>query len=123
MILKAGFMTSSEELFKNLNWLSFLQWVPYHTCLMVYKSMTGQAPEYITSVLTYVADHHERQTRSTPKLNCIFLGHTQLTLICHFQFKVRHYGIAYQRILRIARLSISLNVICSIVPKTRSRRP
>ena len=31
----------------------------------VYKSITGQTPEYISSLLTYVSDHHERQTRST----------------------------------------------------------
>ena len=29
------------------------------------KSFTGQAPEYISSLLTYVSEHHERQTRST----------------------------------------------------------
>ena len=65
MILKADFMTPSEQLFKELNWLPFPKRVQYHTCLMVYKSITGQAPEYISSMLTYVPEHHERQTRST----------------------------------------------------------
>ena len=65
MILKADFMTPSEQLFKELNWLPFPKRVQYHTCLMVYKSITGQAPEYISSMLTYVSEHHERQTRST----------------------------------------------------------
>ena len=32
---------------------------------MVYKSMKGQSPEYITSMLTPVSEYHERQTRST----------------------------------------------------------
>ena len=32
---------------------------------MVYKSITGQIPDYISSMLTYVSEHHERQTRST----------------------------------------------------------
>ena len=32
---------------------------------MVYKSITGKAPEYISSMLTYVSEHHKRQTRST----------------------------------------------------------
>ena len=53
-ILKADFMTPSEQLFKELNWLPFPKQVQYHTCLMVYKSITGQAPEYISSMLTYV---------------------------------------------------------------------
>ena len=33
--------------------------------LTVYKSITGQSPEYISSMLMYVSEHHERQTRST----------------------------------------------------------
>ena len=50
MILKADFMTPSEQLFKELNWLPFPKRVQYHTCLMVYKSDTGQTPEYISSM-------------------------------------------------------------------------
>ena len=65
MILKADFMTPSEQLLKELNWLPFPKQVQYHNCLMVCKSITGQAPEYISSKLTCVSDHHERQTRST----------------------------------------------------------
>ena len=65
MILKADFITSSEQVFKELNWLPFPKRIQYHTCLMVYKSITGQAPEYISSMLTYVSEHHGAQTRST----------------------------------------------------------
>ena len=65
MIMKADFMTPSEQLFKELNWLSFPKRAQCHTCLTVYKSISGQTPEYISSLLTYVSDHHERQTRST----------------------------------------------------------
>ena len=32
---------------------------------MVYKNITGKAPEYISSMLTYDSEHHERQTRAT----------------------------------------------------------
>ena len=65
MILKADFMTPSEQLFKELNWLPFPKRVQYHTCLTAYKSISGLAPECISLLLTYVSDHHERQTRST----------------------------------------------------------
>ena len=65
MILKADFMTLSKQLFKELNWQPFSKRVQYHTCLTVYKNITGKAPEYISSLLTYASDHHERQTRST----------------------------------------------------------
>ena len=105
MILKADFMTPSEQLFKELNWLPFPKRVQYHTCLMVYKSITGQAPEYISSMLTYVSEHHERQTRST----VLDLLHIQPTLTGHFQFKFQNYGIAYQRILETAHQSIGSN--------------
>ena len=79
MILKADFITPSEQLFNELNWLPFPKRVQYHTCLMVYKSITGQAPEDISSMLTYVSEHHERQTRSTvldllhiPRLHSVY---------------------------------------------------
>ena len=50
---------------QELNWLPFPIGVQYHTCLMVYKSITRQAPEYIYSMLTYVSEHHKGQTMST----------------------------------------------------------
>ena len=65
MILKADFMTPSEQLFQELNWLPFPKRVQYHVCPTVYTRISGQAPEYISSLLTHVSDHHERQTRST----------------------------------------------------------
>ena len=86
MILKANFMTPSEQLFKELNWLPFPKRVQFHTCLTVYKSITGQVPEYISSMLTY--EHHERQTRSTV-LDLLHIPRSQPTLTRHFQFKVQ----------------------------------
>ena len=65
MILKADFLTPSKQLFKKLNWLAFPKRVQYHTCLMVYKGIKRSAPEYISSMLTYVSEKHERDTRST----------------------------------------------------------
>ena len=64
MILKEDFMITSDQFFKELNLLPFPKRVQYHTCLTVYKSITGQAPEYIFSLLTYASDYHERQIRS-----------------------------------------------------------
>ena len=31
---------------------------------MIYKGINGLAPRYISSMLTYVSEHHERRTRS-----------------------------------------------------------
>ena len=58
IFMKADLITPSEQLFKELNWLPFTKWVQYHTCVMVYKSITGKAPEYISSILTYVSEHN-----------------------------------------------------------------
>ena len=104
IILKADFTTPSEQLFKELNWLTFPKRVQYHTCLMVYKGINGLAPEYISSMLTYVSEQHERHTRST----AFELLHIPRSLTGHFQFKVRHYGIVYQLTLETELLSIDL---------------
>ena len=54
------FMTPSEQIFKELNWLPFPKRAQYHTCLTVYNSISGQAPKYISSLPTNAWDHHER---------------------------------------------------------------
>ena len=98
MILKADFMTPSKQLFKELNWLPFPKRVQYHTCLMVYRSITGQAPEYISAMLTYVSEHHASKPDQQLSIYCTYPDHIQPTLTGHFQFKVQIYGIVYQRI-------------------------
>ena len=62
-VLKANILTPSEQLFRKLNWLTFPKRVQYHTCLMVYKGINGLAPEYISSMLMYVSEKHDRHTR------------------------------------------------------------
>ena len=110
MILKADFMTPSEQLLKELNWLPFPKRVQYHTCLMVYKSITGQAPEYISP---HCSRRSLNTMRSKPgqqfSICCIFPDHIPPTLTGHFQFKVQNYGIAYRRILEATHQSIGLN--------------
>ena len=66
-------MAAWEGLKKELNWLPFPKRDQCYTCLTVYESITRQAPEYISSLLTYVSDHHERQQL---QINCTFPDHT-----------------------------------------------
>ena len=106
MILKADFMTPSEQFCKDVNWLLFPKRVQYHNCLMVYKSINGKALSYISSMLTYVSEHHGRHTRSTT----LDLLRIPPTLTGHFQFKAQNYGIAYQRTLETAHQSIGLKL-------------
>ena len=102
MTLKADFMTLSERLFKELNWLPFPKRVQYHTCLIVYKKY------YRKSSRIYLSLQCSRISRNTMRgkpgqqlsIYCTFPDHIQPSLTGHFQFKVQNYGIAYQRTLR-----------------------
>ena len=52
IILQADFMTPSKEMFQELGWLTFTQRVQYHIYVMVFKSLNGQAQEYLSNLLT-----------------------------------------------------------------------
>ena len=64
IILGADIMTSSKHMFKELQWLSFPQRVNYHTCVLVYKSINGLAPEYLSQLFTKTSELHTRNLRS-----------------------------------------------------------
>ena len=51
IILQADFMTPSKEMFQELGWLTFTNIVEYHICVMVFKSLNGQAPDYLSSLI------------------------------------------------------------------------
>ena len=72
MILKADFMSPSEKFFKELNWLPFPKRVHCHTCLIVYKSITEQAPEYISSMLWTPCEANQVNSSR-------FIAHSQIT--------------------------------------------
>ena len=64
IILHADFMTPSRQMFQELRWLSFPKRIQYHTCVMVFKSLSGLAPEYLTNLLTKPSDTNGRILRS-----------------------------------------------------------
>ena len=108
MRLNADFITPSEQLFKELNWLPFPKRV--HTCLTLkyIKAFPDKLPNKYLSLFTYVSDHHERQARSTT-FDLLHVPRSHSTnLTGHFQYKVQYYGIAYQRTVETAHLSIGL---------------
>ena len=65
IILQADFMTPSKEMFRELGWLTFTNRVEYHICIMVFKSLNGQAPEYLSSLLTKSSETNTRNLRSS----------------------------------------------------------
>ena len=58
-------MTPSKEMFQELGWLTFTNRVEYHICIMVFKSLNGQAPEYLSSLLTKCSETNTRNLRSS----------------------------------------------------------
>ena len=62
---RADFMTPSKEMFQELGWPTFTQRVQYHICVMVFKSLNGQAPEYLSNLLTKCSETNVRSLRSS----------------------------------------------------------
>ena len=62
--LNADFMTLSQTMFNELNWLAFPKRVQYHTCIMMFKALRGLAPEYASNLFIKTSDFHTRNLRS-----------------------------------------------------------
>ena len=65
IILQADFMAPSKEIFQELGWLTFTQRVQYHIYVMVFKSLNGQAPEYLSNLLTKCSETNVRSLCSS----------------------------------------------------------
>ena len=74
-------MTPSEFMFNELQWLPFRKRIQYHTCIMVYKSLTDMAPEYTTELFNKVSETHGRNLRSVDNdlLKSRILEHATMT--------------------------------------------
>ena len=66
-MLNVDLMTPSEQMFSELNWLSFPERVRYHTCVMMYKIFNNMAPEYLRDLFKSVHETHGRSLRSVDK--------------------------------------------------------
>ena len=64
LILDADPLTPSKVMFKQLNWLPFNDIVKFKQACLIYKSKTGQAPEYIQNMFTNVSDRVTYSLRS-----------------------------------------------------------
>ena len=59
IILKADFLTPSEQLLKKLNWLTLPKRVQYHTCLMVFKGTNESVLLHLRSFfINFVCAYH-----------------------------------------------------------------
>ena len=64
IVLKADFLTPSHIMFNELKWLSFPKRAQYHTCIMMYKTLHGSAPEYMSNLFVKPSEVHNRNLRS-----------------------------------------------------------
>ena len=67
--LRADFMTCSKSKFRELQWLLFPLRVEYHSCIMIFKAMNNQTPEYISNLFTMAS---EFITETYVRLNIIY---------------------------------------------------
>ena len=51
IILRCDILTPSENMFNELQWLSFPKRVQYHTIAMMHKALNGHPPAYISNML------------------------------------------------------------------------
>ena len=65
IILRCDILTPSENMFNELQWLSFPKRVQYHTIAMMHKDFNGHAPAYISNMFIKTSDIHDRCLRSS----------------------------------------------------------
>ena len=70
------FSINSSQLVTELGWLNVRQRRDYFTSILVYKSLNGLLPAYMSDMFSFVRDFNERPTRSAftnnlyiPKVN------------------------------------------------------
>ena len=76
IILHKPLLTSSQEMFNELNWLSFRSRVNYMTAVLVYKVIHNLSPGYLMNLLTRHSDISTYNTRSASDLNLIVPKHS-----------------------------------------------
>ena len=73
------------------------------------QSITGQAPEYISAMLMYVSEHHERQTKSAA-LNLLHIPRSHSAYFDRvFSVLDKKLWNIYQRILETALLNLNIH--------------
>ena len=64
LILDAPPLTPSKFMFQKLKWLPFDEIVKFKQACLVYKALSGNAPQYIQAMFTNIKDHSRYSLRS-----------------------------------------------------------
>ena len=75
IILEAPPVTPSKHMFQEVKWLPFDEIVKCKHVFSVYKSVTGNAPQYIQTMFTNIKDHSNYSLRSSSN-NKLFVPRT-----------------------------------------------
>ena len=74
-------MTCSKSMFRELQWLPFPLRVEYHSCIMMYKAMNNQTPQYTSNLFTMASEIHNRNLRSAEQ-NILTIPYSRA---CYFE--------------------------------------
>ena len=80
MILKADFMTPSEQLFKEPNWIPFPKRVQHHTCIMYIKALPDKLPNISPQCSRSSLNTMRGKPGQQLSIYCTFPDHIQPTL-------------------------------------------
>lgn len=64
LILDKDYFTPSDQMFRELGWLTFADCVQYQQALLVYKTLNNLAPPYMKNMFQYVQDIGKTNLRS-----------------------------------------------------------
>ena len=67
-------------MFQELKWLPFDEIVKFKQVSLVYKAVTGDAPQYIQTLFTYIKDHSKYSLKSSTN-NKLFVPRTPSQII------------------------------------------
>ena len=65
LILDVEYSTPSAVLFDTLKWMTFSERVVYQKALQMYKTIRGDAPDYLKTSFTFTSQIHTRPLRSS----------------------------------------------------------
>ena len=74
IILNATYDDRSDDLFKTLNWSPLEKRLKCKRMTMLYKSLNGLAPQYLTDMFRHTNDVHYHSLRSTTRNNLFLEG-------------------------------------------------
>ena len=66
-ILDVDFTVPSETMCTQLKWMTFPERVVYHKAIQMYRTVCGDAPDYLKNDFVFTSEIHSRLLRSSSK--------------------------------------------------------